>query len=53
MSNNTNEQSKNLTPTLPSINESDTRHISIIRDEAGYGFTLSRSVIYASDQNKV
>ena len=44
------DPSKNLTPTLLGVNESDTRRISVIRDEAGYGFTLSRSVIYASDQ---
>lgn len=44
------DPSKHLTPTITAVNDSDTRHISIIRDDAGYGFTLSRSVIYASDQ---
>ncbi len=28
-----------------------TRNISIIRNEAGYGFTLSRFIIYSNDSN--
>jgi hypothetical protein len=30
---------------------SQTRNISIIRNEAGYGFTLSRFIIYSNDSN--
>lgn len=48
MSNN-NDPSKNLIQTISPTKDSDIRAISIIRDESGYGFTLSRSVIYAND----
>ena len=47
-----NDPSKNLIQTISPARESDVRAISIIRDESGYGFTLSRSVIYASNDPK-
>ncbi len=49
---NSNDIAKNLTQTISTFSKNEIRRISVIRDESGYGFTLSRSKIYANDQKK-
>lgn len=35
------------------LNNPSTRHITIIRNESGYGFTLSRYIIHSNDQQQI
>jgi hypothetical protein len=39
---------QNKLPSILSITNLPRRHITIIRNDSGYGFTLSRSILYAS-----
>jgi hypothetical protein len=39
---------QNKLPSILSITNLPRRHITIIRNNSGYGFSLSRSILYAS-----